>query len=97
MGEDEEVCAIVLICQVLIQPGVDDGGKRSGMTLVGYVADNLRLGKEEEEALRLDGHDNNNDGYRGGEGEGGGEGMWKGGGTWRGRGGMIGKRLVEWS
>ncbi len=27
--------AIVLICQVLIQPGVYNGGKRSGLTLVG--------------------------------------------------------------
>jgi hypothetical protein len=27
--------ALVLIRQVLIQPGVDDGGKRSGVTLVG--------------------------------------------------------------
>jgi hypothetical protein len=27
--------AIVLICQVLIQPGVDNGGKRSSVTLVG--------------------------------------------------------------
>ncbi len=28
MVEDEEVRAIVLIRQVLIQPGMDDGGKR---------------------------------------------------------------------
>ncbi len=27
--------AVVLICQVLIQPGVDDGGKRSGVMSVG--------------------------------------------------------------
>ncbi len=70
VGEEEEVRTIVLICQVLIQPKVDNGGKRIGMTLVGYVADNLRLGKEEEEALRLDGHDDDNDGYRGGGGGG---------------------------
>ncbi len=65
MVVEEEVRAIVLICHFLIQPGVDDGGKRSGMTLVGYVADNVRLGKEEEEVLRHDGHNNNNDGWCG--------------------------------
>ncbi len=86
VGEEEEVHAIALICQVLIQPGVDDGGKRSGVMLVGYLADNLRRGKGEEEALRLDGHDDDKGGYRGGG---------KGGGTWRGRGGNKGKRLVE--
>jgi hypothetical protein len=52
------------------------------------VADNVRLGKEEEEALRCKGHDDNdNDGYRGG----GGRGRWRGG--WRGRG-KKGKRFV---
>jgi hypothetical protein len=35
MVEEEEISTIVLICQVLIHPRVDDGGKRSGMTLVG--------------------------------------------------------------
>jgi hypothetical protein len=67
-------------------------GKRSGVTLVGYVADNVRLGKEEEEALRLDGHENGDDGYRGGRGGGGGG---KGGGDIEGEGGKKGKRLVE--
>jgi hypothetical protein len=33
--EEEEIRAVVLICQVLTQPGVDDGGKRDSMTLVG--------------------------------------------------------------
>jgi hypothetical protein len=33
--EEEEVCAVVLICQVLIQLGVDNKGKRSSVTLVG--------------------------------------------------------------
>jgi hypothetical protein len=33
--EEEEVCATVLICQVLIQLRVGDGGKRSSMMLVG--------------------------------------------------------------
>jgi hypothetical protein len=89
MVEEEEVCAIVLICQVLIQPGVDDGGKRSGVMLVGYVADNIRLGEEEEEALHCDGHNNNNNGYRGGEG--GGRGGKGGGVAWRGRGGRRGR------
>ncbi len=94
MGEEEEVRAPVLTRQVLIQPGVDNGGKRSGVTLVGYVTDYLRLEKEEEEALHLDGHDNNDDGYRGG---GGGRGRWKGGWEMEGEGGEKGKRLVEWS
>ncbi len=49
--EEEEVRAVVLIRQVLIQPRVDDGENRIGVKLLGYVADN-RLGKEEEEALR---------------------------------------------
>jgi hypothetical protein len=40
------------------------------MTLVGYVADNIRLGKEEEEVLHREGHDSNDNGYRGGEGGG---------------------------
>ncbi len=51
MVEDEEVRAVVLVHQVLIQPGVDNEGKRSGMTSGGYVADNVRLGKEEEETV----------------------------------------------
>jgi hypothetical protein len=33
--EEEEICAVVLIHQVLIQLGVDNGGKRSSMMLVG--------------------------------------------------------------
>ncbi len=32
--EEEKVRAVVLICQVLIQLRVDNGGKRSSMTLV---------------------------------------------------------------
>jgi hypothetical protein len=68
MVKEEEVCAIVLICLVPIQPGVYDGGKRSGVMLVGYVADNVRLGKDEEEALCHEGKDDNDDGYRGGGG-----------------------------
>ncbi len=35
--EEEEDGTIVLICQVPIQPGVDDGGKRSGVTFVGLT------------------------------------------------------------
>ncbi len=31
-GWKRKVCAVILIHQVLIQPGVDNGGKRSGMT-----------------------------------------------------------------
>jgi hypothetical protein len=88
--EEEEVHTVVLICQVLIQPGVDDVGKRSGMTLVGYEADKVRLGKKEEEALRQDGHDDNNNGYRGG---GGGRGRWKGQGDMEGEGGEEGEEV----
>ncbi len=33
--EEEEVRGVVLLYRVQIQPGVDDGGKRSGVTLVG--------------------------------------------------------------
>jgi hypothetical protein len=33
--EEEEVHAVVLIRQVLIQLGVDDGGKRSSVMLMG--------------------------------------------------------------
>ncbi len=32
--EEEEGCTVVLICQVLTRPGVDNGGKRSSVTLV---------------------------------------------------------------
>ncbi len=35
MVEEEEVRTVVLIHQVLIQLGVDNGGKRSSVTLVG--------------------------------------------------------------
>ncbi len=35
MVEKEEVGAVVLVHQVPIHPGVDDGGKRSGVALVG--------------------------------------------------------------
>ncbi len=50
------------------------------------MADNIRLGKEEEEALRCEGNGNNNNGYRG-----------RGGRGVGGHEGMKGKRLVEWS
>ncbi len=33
--EEEEVCTVVLGCQLLIQSGVDDGERRSCTTLVG--------------------------------------------------------------
>jgi hypothetical protein len=35
VGWRRKVCTILLICQVLIQPRVDNGGKRSCITLVG--------------------------------------------------------------
>ena len=40
-----KVHAVVLICQVLIQPGVDDGGKMSGMTLVGLGGRHCQAGE----------------------------------------------------
>jgi hypothetical protein len=45
MEEEEEVCAVVLIPQVLIQPGVDDGGKRSSVTLVGLRGRQCKAGE----------------------------------------------------
>ncbi len=50
------------------------------------MADNVRLGKEEEEALRCKGDGDNNTGYRG-----------RGGREGGGHGGKKGKRFVEWS
>jgi hypothetical protein len=49
------------------------------------VAENIRLGNEEEDALRHEGDSNNNDGFRGRGGRGGG-----------GHGGKKGERFVEW-
>jgi hypothetical protein len=80
-GWRRKVCAIVLICQVLIQPGVDDGGKRSGVTLVG-LCDRQRQAGEGGGGGKGDG--NNDDGYRGRGRRGGG-----------GHGGKKGKRFVE--
>ncbi len=45
MMEEEDVRAIVLTHQVLIQPGVDDGGKRSGVTLVGLCGSQRQAGE----------------------------------------------------
>ena len=45
MVEEEEVPAVVLICQALIQLGVDDGGKRSSVTLVGLRGRKCQAGK----------------------------------------------------
>jgi hypothetical protein len=50
------------------------------------MAENVRLGKEKEEALRREGDGDDDDGYRGSGGRGGG-----------GHGGKKGKRFVEWS
>jgi hypothetical protein len=76
--EDEEVCTVVFNCQVTIRM---IGGGGAAQRWWDYVADNIRLGKEEEEALRHKGKTNNNndyDGFRGGGrgGEGGGK-KWK--------------------
>jgi hypothetical protein len=76
VGWRRKLRAVVLIGQVLIQPGVDDGGKRSGVTSVGLRGRNVRLGNEEEEALRRKGEGDDDDGFRG---KGGKRGRW----TWR--------------
>jgi hypothetical protein len=62
--EEDEVGAIALVCQVPILPEVDDGGKRSGVTLVGLCGCQRQAGEGEEEALRHEGDDPDNDGYR---------------------------------
>ncbi len=90
--EEKEICAVALIRQVLIQLGVDNGGKRSSAWhWWGNVADDIRLGKEEEEVWhrKCNGDDDNDDddGYGGG-GRGGGDGRGGGGG------GKKGKRFV---
>ncbi len=43
--KEEEVCAVVLICQVLIQPGVDNGGKRSSVMLMGLCGRQRQAGE----------------------------------------------------
>ncbi len=45
MVEEEEVSAIVPVCQVPIHPGVDDRGKRSGVTLVGLRGSQRQAGE----------------------------------------------------
>ncbi len=45
MVEEEEVSAIVLVCQVPIHPGLDDGGKRSGVILVGLHGSQRQAGE----------------------------------------------------
>jgi hypothetical protein len=51
-----------------------------------YVAENVRLGNEEEEALRCKGDGRDDNGFRG-----------RGGGGGGGHGEKKGKRFVEWS
>jgi hypothetical protein len=43
--EEDEVGAVALVCQVPIHPGVDNGGKRSGVTLVGLRGSQRQAGK----------------------------------------------------
>ncbi len=50
MVEEEEVSAVVLVCQVPIHPGIDNGGKRSSVMLVGLLG--FPLGRKN--SLRLD-------------------------------------------
>jgi hypothetical protein len=52
------------------------GGRGAACHWWDYMADNVRLGKEEEEAVRIEGNGDNNDGNRG---RGGGEGKMEGG------------------
>jgi hypothetical protein len=82
MVEEEEVGAIILVCQVPIHPGVDDGGKRSSMTPVGLRGSQHQAGEGGGGGAREGAGDNNN-GYRkggGGGGDGGGGGHGGGGG-----------------
>ncbi len=44
--EEDKVGAIALICQVPIHPGVNDGGKRSGLTLVKLRGSRCQAGEE---------------------------------------------------
>ncbi len=43
--EEEEVSAVVLVCQVPIHPEVEDGGKRSGVTLAGLIGSQRQAGE----------------------------------------------------
>ncbi len=45
MVENEEVSAVALVRQIPVQPGVDDGGKRNGMTLVGLLGSQCQAGE----------------------------------------------------
>ncbi len=45
MVVEEEVSAIVLLCQVQIHSRVDNGGKRSGVTLVGLRGSQRQAGE----------------------------------------------------
>ncbi len=100
--EEEEVRAVVLICQVRIQPGVDNGGKRSGVTSVGLRGRQCQAGEgggggaaprgqRRRQRRRLHGRG----GGRGrGEGEGEMEGEVEGEVDMEGEGGKKGKRFV---
>ncbi len=44
-GVEEEDGTIALVHQVPIHPGVDDGGKRSGVTLVGLRGSQRQVGE----------------------------------------------------
>ena len=45
VAEEEEVSTVILVCQVPIHPGVDDGGKRSGVALVGLCGSQRQAGE----------------------------------------------------
>jgi hypothetical protein len=62
--EEDEVGAVALVRQVLILPGVDDGGKRSSLTLVGLRGCQRQAGEGEEEALHHEGDNADDDDYR---------------------------------
>ena len=43
--EEDEVSAVVLVCQVPIHPKVDNRGKRNGMMLVGLLGIQCQAGE----------------------------------------------------
>ncbi len=90
--EEEEVHAVVLIYQVLIQLRVDNGWKRSSVMLVGLRGRQHQAGEGggggAAPQVRRRNDNNDNDGY-GGQG-----GRGRGGGHGGGGGGKKGTRFV---
>ncbi len=78
--EEEEIGAVVLVRQVPIHPGVDDGGTSSGVVLVGLRGSQCQAEEGGGGGAAPQGDGNDGNGYRG-----------RG---WRG-GGKKGTRFVE--